>query len=784
MDLVARTAEALAWDEVLEALSSCARTTAGARAARALQPLASRELAVEALAATAEVHVVEATGWTLPVGGVLDVRAAVERAAKGTVLEPDSLRAIGVTAIELEDLRLGVEARDELAPTLASFVDTAELDGEVVDTLSRAFDQTGELSARLWPELGDLRKVIQDIAAQVRRTLEELLTRDSLQDILQDHFVAMRGERYVLPIKEHARRWDLGVVHDTSGSGRTVFIEPHEVIELNNRLRAAQGQLEAAERRILALLSRIVMVSSSALLAALDAALKVDLAVARAGLARRLGATQPIVGDEGVVRLNAARHPVLVLRGVDVVANDLLVGGATPVLVLTGPNTGGKTVALKTIGLCAALVRHGCFVPAGADSRVDWFDTLLADIGDAQTVQEGLSSFSAHLVALRELLAAAHPGALLLLDELCTGTDPTQGAALARAVTEALVPLGCAVVLTTHFAQLKALAMTHDRVAMAAVLSVDGKPTFQVIMNATGESHALDAAARMGLPKAVLDRARELQDDVERSLSSALAGLDQQRGAVLSQERRVLAMEASFVEREATLAAREARLQERVGNLERKAEQAFEARLARAEKAVSAVVAELQRDPNHDRVKKARATLQALGGLVREDEPAVVAAPPSLAVGDRVRHLKLGWSGVVVQGGATLQVRAGGLVLRARPEELERLGGPAPAEKAPKFVVSTTLAPRVPELGEAVRIPRNTLDLRGKRVEEALDEVDHFLDRASQEQLGVVFVLHGHGTGAMKQAVRSHLRTHPSVTDSAPASGDQGGDAYTVAVVT
>jgi len=784
LDLAARTRDALDWRAVLEALAAQAATPMGAVACRVLPPLPTPEAVRAVHDGVAEVLSVRDTGRELPVGDVGDIADLVFRAAKGEVLDLSELQEVGHTLGALRALERTVSGWEDELPVLRGLAAEIVLDPSTVALLEDAFDETGALSSHTWPVLGDLRKRIADLHASIRHTLDELLRDEALQDLLQDHFVTLRQERYVLPVKSRAKRWDLGIVHGTSGSGATVFIEPNEVVHLNNRLRVAEGELASEEARIRGLLSRRVGQEADTLQAALEAAVEMDVLGARAGLAARLESTRPRVGRDGVLRLRAARHPVLALRGVTVVPNDLGLDGARPALVLSGPNAGGKTVALKTLGLCAMLVRYGCFVPAADGSRVDLFAAIYADVGDPQSIEGDLSSFSGHLLGLREMLDRASDDVLLLLDEIATGTDPGQGAALARALLEAVVDRGARVVVTTHYAQLKGLATADPRFAIAAVEYAEGRPTYRVVPGVTGESHALEIAARLGIDSAVLTRARDLMSTPERAFADALAVLEQQRAEAAASSRSARETAAALETQRAALADREAVVRERARELERREAAEYLARLKGAEKAIGEVVAELQRNPTHEGARRARAAVSALRDLapsVTEVAPGV--PPEGLAVGDRVRLRKLDREGeVVAVGEGGVQVRAGSLTVRAAAEDLEVLRNKREHPSAPP-PVAVTRAPTPPDLARAVRIPGNTLDLRGMRVDEALAATEAYLDQASLERLDVVFLLHGHGTGALKQALRTWLRTSPQVRSSRPASHDQGGDAFTVAAL-
>lgn len=773
VDLHSRTLEALDWTWMVDALATSARTPMGAAAARVLEPLPDAKAIRVCYDAIDELRALELAA-PLPIGGVPDLRDGVRRASRGEVLEAALLRDAGSGLLAIRDLshRLA-EAADD-APTLHAMGQAIEVDPYIGEQLSSAFDAYGRLSAEIWPELGELRKRTDELHETIRRTLDALLQSDTLADLLQDKFVTQRGDRYVLPIKAHAKNWDIGIVHDTSGSGRTVFVEPTEVVSLNNMLRLAEGRLQAEERRILTELSRVLGAAAGPVLAATDAVIALDLVAARESLARKLRMSRPMVGEDGVVHLVKARHPVLELRGIEVVANDLDVLPKQPVLVITGPNTGGKTVAMKTIGLCALLVRVGSFVPAGEGSRVDRFDAVVADIGDAQAVEKDLSSFSGHLVVVRQMLEEAAPNRLYLLDELCNGTDPAQGGALARAILETLLERGPRVVATTHYAQLKVLATQDPRYALAAMEYARGRPTYRVVAGATGESHAFDTALRMGLDPALLDRAKSLMGEAERGLYDALAALEAERERASIEVERVRALEADLTKQRDDLAARERRLQERARELEKAETGEYLERLRRAERAVAAVVADLQRAPDPKKAAAAKATIDTLAAIVPQEGPV---SGPELAAGDRVR-VRGQVGDVVAVADGTATVRVGALTVRAKIADCEKLDRPAETQRGPRIKFEEAKSSK--DLDKAVRVGGNTMDLRGFRVEEAFDAVEKFFSDAAASGHRMVFLLHGHGTGALKDGLRRWLPTSMAVERFGPANAEQGGDAFTV----
>lgn len=789
MDLGTRTLEALDWDFILESLASLARTSPGAQAARALEPLDGPEQVqriydcIDELLALRTLQVASP-----PLGGIDDIAPALVRAARGQTLELDELAQTAGVVVSLAELSRYFEMHAGHAPNLAAKARAIDVDPALVRTLDVAFDDGGNLSEQTYPKLAELRARIAALEKRIRRELDALLAGSDLDDVLQDRYVSVRGDRFVVPVRAQAKNLGLGIVHDASRTGQTVYLEPNAVVPMGNERRMAEAALTAEEQRILRELSAELGAHAASLGRALAVAVEIDLIHARRQLALRLGATRPNLGDGGDVRLREARHPILVLDGVDVVPNDLVVDAAAPVLVLTGPNAGGKTIALKTIGLCAAMVRIGCFIPCREGSTMAFFTDVCADIGDQQTVHGGLSSFSGHLTTLRAMIERAGHGVLLLLDEVASGTDPAQGGALARALLERFADVGARTVVTTHYAQVKAMASADERVAVAAMEYADGQPTYRIVGGMAGESHALSAAAHVGLDAELIDRARTLMDQGERALHDALIELESEREKSASLRRRLETMTAQLDVREAGLAEREARIREGARKLEREAAHKMVERARAAEREIGRVVADLQSRPSHEAAVAARDALAQLrhspvAELATQPAPAS-AAPVSLAVGDRVRLLKLGTlADVIAIEGGQLEVRIGSMTTRVAGDEVEKVGGPAKPKAARGGSGRTGRADAATDTAAAVRFDGNTVDLRGERVVDALRKLEDFLDAAVLAGYDAVFVLHGHGTNAVKKAVREALRESAYVRRHAPAEEDQGGDAFTVAVL-
>lgn len=795
--LLAHTLHALDWAVVTDALAGCARTLAGARGA-AQVPLLDTHAAVLALyAAVAEVEALAEEGLKLPFGGITDIEELVREAGRSAALSREELRELFPSITALDRLRRWIVAQRARCPELERRSEALALDPELVSWVGRAFGRDGELSAAAWPVLGTLRHRITELEQGIRTELERLVRGEELSSLLQDRFITEREGRFVLPMKASTPR-TLGIVHATSNTGETVYMEPAQVVARANRLREARSELEREEARILAWLTTLVASHETDLLEAVDTATGLDLIQARAALGRRLEGRIPEVGAAGVIRLRHGRHPVLELRGVAVIPNDLRLDSAGRCLVLTGPNTGGKTVALKTLGLAALLVRAGIPVPCGDGSRIDFFPRVVADVGDIQTVSGDLSTFSGHVLVMKSVLDVADADSLLLMDELGVGTDPAQGAPLARAVLEALLATGARIAVTTHYAEVKALSASEPCVRLAAMQYAHGEPTYRLEEGISGQSHAFAIARRLALPQAIVERARELQDAGTRQLTELMEELEERRGEVAELQRTLSEQERTLAHQQRRLAQREASLEQRRARLQEDVAGRYAERLRERENEVKALIATLQANPELDLAGRSLKEIKRIReGVQREARPAIPdverPAPKKLAVGDRVHVRSLNQPGKVVKllGKDRFEVLVGAMPMKLKRKELAQVDGrgrplPEPPRPRPKPVPAP--APPSAPAGAAVareelaglRMEHNTVDLRGMRVEAALERTSAFLAKMALENRDVAFVLHGHGTGALKKAVREWLRQSTMIRAWRPCDPGEGGDAYTI----
>jgi DNA mismatch repair protein MutS2 len=783
----ARTLESLEWEELVSRLRAHLRTPAGAtRCAQAAALFeASREDARARLSETTEARRLIDSGHPAPLGGGHDIGPSLSRLSRGGTLTAHELIEIGETLHLLRDVRSFARARAEVAQRLAAIggeiADHRELEEEIAITL----DAEGEVRDAASPALGAARRLSRELKVELEQRYTAFLRDPDVTAFLSDTYFTVRGDRFVLPVRADARGRVPGIVHDASASGTTLFVEPDSVVPMNNRLRQTELEIRRETERILRELCGRAAREVPAIEGSLDALGRFDLAFARGGLSREQDAVEPEVGPPGEYRLPQLRHPLLPPERV--VPNDLRLGDATSVLVLSGPNAGGKTVAMKSLGVAALCARAGLHVAAGRGARLDLPDEVLADVGDEQSLRDSLSTFSAHLVTLARAVEHAGPGTLVLLDEVGVGTDPSEGAALAQAVLEALADAGSRVVVTTHFNLLKEMAAVDPRFANAS-MEFDADtlaPTYRLRPDVPGASSAVALASRVGLRADVLARTRELLSREDRRLDRMLSELSSTRAALERERAEALRLRGEAAsEREAYRqkieqlnARRDALLVSMRADLDR----AF--RDAHAE--VAAVIRGLQRGGTARDAAHARERLLALAERARagaaERAPELGPSPPAhgldpsrLQPGTPV-CVPSGDRGVVEstpdsKGRVEVGVRGVRVVL---PVEQLR---PAPPQAARARRPRSEAVPPPAEAGGGSR----RCDVRGLRVDDALGAVDDALDRATCAGEERVVVVHGLGTGALRDAVRRALALSPYVERAAPAAPEDGGDGVTI----
>ena len=780
---------------MLARLARHASFSAGREAALALRPTADRADAVRRQRETAEAVRLGELGAAPSLGGASDVRPAALAAARGQTLAPGDLLEVAALARAAARVRRALARLEGEAPLLAA------LAGGVADLeplrglIGSALDERGEVTDGASPELAAIRRERAGVHARLQQRMEALLRSSAVRGALQDPIVTLREGRYVLPVRSEARGAVPGILHDTSASGATVYVEPMAVVGLGNRWRELEAQERHETERILRELSEAVGAAAPEVAAAVDRLARLDLALAKAALARELGATalaRPgrdapwLVPAPAPLRLAGARHPLI---GGEVTPVTIEAGGPVRALLITGPNTGGKTVALKTAGLLCAMALAGLPVPAEGDSRVPVYGAIFADIGDEQSIEQSLSTFSGHVTAIVDILERAGGDSLVLLDELGAGTDPAEGAALAIAIVERLTGAGATLIATTHHGELKLYAHARPEAANASV-EFDAEtlePAYRLRIGVAGQSNALAIAERLGMPAAVIGAARSGLSREQRDVEAVLADLRAELAAAEDRAARAGAdaeaargLRADLERRLAELEAESARLRDDARERVREEVRDAERLLRRVRREVeSARLEQAERD-----LARAREAVSALAPEPpsppapppREPEEAAdaAAAPPAPEAGARV------WlRGVAVAGEALgapdeageFEVQLGALRTRVRPGQVERVEA---APGAPPHAVS---APPPPSDAPG------EIEVRGRRIDDALPAVESFIDDAARAGREHVRIVHGRGTGVLRQAVRALLDAHPLVAGYEGGGAREGGEGVTIARV-
>jgi len=784
-------APGIEWDAVRALLAREARTPMGRERALAAEPFVDVAAVRAALEDTTQARrALRATGPP-PLDDLPDIRPFLTRCrVAGAALEGPELVEI-LTVVDADPrLRAWGERVRVGAPALAARTAALPPLRDLGDRLRAALTEDGGLRDEASPRLRALRRELRERRRRLVGELERRLAGPDADRLFADRYVTVRHGRYVLPVRAEARTRVRGIVHDRSQSGQTLFVEPADVVDANNELVQLAREEAAEAARILAALTAAVRARLDALEALVATVAELDWIAARARLAERMAATAPRVDAEGPVRLRAARHPLLVAQQWEdptrpVVPVDLDLTPERPVLVVTGPNAGGKTIALTTLALHVLMAQTGCHLPAAEGSQVPVFAAVHAIIGDDQSVAANLSTFSAFVTRVREILARADRRALVLLDELGAGTDPDEGAALAQALLEALAERGALVMATTHLEPLKVFAATHPLARNASVEfdTTHLAPTYRLVYDRPGPSYALTIAARLGLPPAVVARAQAHRTAHAARLAELLEGLDAraraERERLLALERREQELAARLAAARAAELAAEARAREVVEQARREASTL----LAEVRRAVAAEWERLRRSERSRRdlaearrrlAEAARAVTPGPPAPASEEQAALVPGVPVVA-----EHLGLQGRLVDVAGG-TATVQAGRVTVRLPLSALRPAGAQAGTPPAP----TGRRGAHRPEPGpHPARAVPGELLLLGRTTDEARTLVEQYLDDAFLAGLPAVRLVHGKGTGALRKAVRDLLATHPLVASFRDGEPAEGGTGATVAAL-
>ncbi len=783
-----RTLEVLEFAKVRQMLAERTATQLGREVAEALLPSTAIEEVTEWQKETGEAKSIMGRSQEVPLGGIKNIRHYLRRAAQGGTLEPGDLLEVGDTlAAGRRVKKFFLESEEpERYPILADLAGRIGVFSSIETSIQECINDFGEVTDGASEELARLRRQIRSANSRIKERLDAFLHSGTYAKMIQEAIVTMRGDRYVIPIKQEYRSHIPGIIHDQSASGATLFIEPLAVVEANNDLRQLLLKEKQEIERILRELTAQVAARAEEIGENLVLLARLDFVVAKARLSYDLRCSEPDLNDRGVLHIVQGRHPLL--QG-EIVPIDVHLGRKFDTLVITGPNTGGKTVTLKTVGLLTLMAQAGLQVPAKIGTELAVFEHIGCDIGDEQSIEQNLSTFSGHMRNIVRLMGEITDNSLVLLDEVGAGTDPAEGAALAMAILEHLHAAGVKTVATTHYSELKTFAFTRERVENASVeFDVESlRPTYRLLLGLPGHSNAFEIAGRLGLSEPVVRRARQLLtkedvkvDEMIRSISELESGLQQEKLEAEQLKRQLTVLKEQHMAKLAELGAREKAI---ISKAQSEARTLLSLTRQEAEEAIRAL-REVKRESggaerekvireSRERIRQARELMEDTTGEVQEEIPPL--RPEEMRKGCRVHIRSLNQNGYILSeanSAGNVEVQAGIIKVTVPAADLQR----APAEA--KGPVKTG-AGKIMTL-KSTSVP-SEVDLRGMLVEEVLLKMDKYLDDAFLAGLKQVRIIHGKGTGALRGAVQELLASHYHVTSYRLGENGEGGSGVTVA---
>ena len=782
----------LEWQRLCQHLSTFAATKLGAIASRQLKIPTTKEESCQLLAQTEEIYNLEATldpGWSFT--GIEDIEPSLERAQRGGMLSGLELFHIATTLGGVRGLRRVIEERENL-PTLQEMVSYVRTYPEIEKLIHHCIEPDGEVADRASEKLVQIRSGMKELRQKINQILLSIIQR--FGGALQETVITQRGDRFVLPVKAPQRGEVPGILHDTSSTDRTLYIEPNAIVELGNRLRQYRRQEQTEEEAILRRLTGQIEAVQPDLERLLAVATALDLATARARYSWWLKGNKPRFIEGETISLRQLRHPLLVWQqyqeqGIEVVPINLSIDPKIRVVAITGPNTGGKTVTLKTLGLAALMGKAGIFIPAAEPVELPWFDLVLADIGDEQSLEASLSTFSGHIRRIIRIIEAIDRNgtSLVLLDEVGAGTDPKEGSALAIALLQYLASKAQLTIATTHYRELKALKYEDPRFENASVEFDNDtlEPTYRLLWGIPGCSNALTIAQKLGLQSTIVEKAQKLVGEEAEDVNEIIAQLELQRR---EQERKAeaagkLLAETELLYRE--ISEKASYLRERERELKLSQQQAVIEAVLAAKGEVSQVMKEWREETKA--VRNSQKAHQKLNQIAQHHLPAPTPPkplPPNYQpqVGDKVRIPRLNQTAEIISiGGAEgqLTVRFGLMKMNVPLTDIESLQGEKVAV-TPKQKSSPTPTPVEKKTIPTVRTSQNTIDLRGSRVADAEIELDRAIAQGSAEGLGVLWIIHGKGTGKLRQGIHEFLQNHYPNSRFELAGQKDGGAGVTI----
>ncbi|MFC3883173.1 endonuclease MutS2 [Bacillus songklensis] len=773
----------LEFDKVKEQLIAHAASSLGREKAVQLMPSTNYDEVVKWQEATDEAVTVLRLKGNVPLGGIFDIRAYVKRASIGSTLGPTELLDVASTIYGTRQMKKFAEEllEEEVnLPILQELAEQLTVLPQVEQAIKNSIDENGVMLDGASDKLRSIRQRLRSTESRIREKLESLIRSSSAQKMLSDAIVTIRNERFVIPVKQEYRNAYGGIVHDQSSSGATLFIEPQAIVTLNNELQEAKVQEKQEIERILIELTKEVAEVSSELRHNVGVLAELDFMFTKGKYSHKIKASKPKMNENGYINLLKAKHPLIPKE--EVVANDIELGSDYSTIVITGPNTGGKTVTLKTIGLFTLMAQSGLQIPALDGSEMAVFNHVFADIGDEQSIEQSLSTFSSHMVNIVEILKHVDYKSLVLFDELGAGTDPQEGAALAISILDEVHQRGARVIATTHYPELKAYGYNREGVINASVeFDIETlSPTYKLLIGVPGRSNAFEISKRLGLEDRVIERAKGFIDTETNTVENMIASLEESRRQAEDELK-----EAERLRKEAEKLHKELQLQvlefnEQRDRLYEKAERKAAETVDSAKEEAEEIIRQLRKmSKNQHSLIKEHELIEAkkrLEGAVPTLEKSAKTSvekkkAQTFHPGDEVKVISFGQKGTLLEktGNNEWQVQMGIMKMKVKESNMEYISSPKPVETKPLATIR----------GKDYHVNLE-LDLRGERYEDALQRVEKYIDDALLAGYPRVSIIHGKGTGALRKGVQEYLKNHRSVKNIRFGEATEGGTGVTI----
>jgi DNA mismatch repair protein MutS2 len=778
-----RVFKVLEFDKVKEQLVEFTASSLGQEKVKSLIPSTDYDEVVKWQEETDEAAKVFRLKGNVPLSGIYNIRPHVKRAAIGGILSPAELMQVASTIRVSRQMKRFIEEmidNDIELPLLGHYVSKIIVLADLDEKIRNAIDEGGEVLDSASDTLRTLRQQLRSNESRVREKLESMIRSSNAQKMLSDSIITIRNDRYVIPVKQEYRGHYGGIIHDQSSSGQTLFIEPQVIVQLNNQLQEIRVKEQLEIERILAELSAYTAEFEQELLTIVYVLAELDFMFAKARYAHKIKASKPAMNQEGRITLFKARHPLIPKD--EVVANDVMLGKDFTTIVITGPNTGGKTVTLKTVGLCVLMAQAGMQIPALDGSEVPVFDAVYADIGDEQSIEQSLSTFSSHMVNIVDILEKVDFNSLVLFDELGAGTDPQEGAALAISILDEVYRRGARVIATTHYPELKAYGYNREGVVNASVeFDVETlSPTYKLLLGVPGRSNAFEISKRLGLNEKVIQNARSQISSDTNQIENMIASLEKSRREAENDR-----IEANDLLKNAEKLHKDIQNQmiefyESKDSMLEKAQEKAAELVEKAKAEAEYIIKDLRKlrleknaEVKEHELIEARKRLEEATPKVKKSSTSLKANKNThtFSPGDEVKVLTFNQKGVLLEQTSEKewQVQIGILKMKVNVKDLEYINTPKPKEVKPVAVVK----------GKDFHVSLE-LDLRGERYENALMRVEKYIDDALLAGYPRVSIIHGKGTGALRKGVTEYLKNHRSVKRARFGDAGEGGIGVTI----